>query len=48
MSVHVSSVSSFDFPSNEFIIAKVFMKVKLDAPENYLKRSRSQSRQGLA
>ena len=48
MSVHVSSVSSFDFPSDVIIIAHVFLKVKLGDAENYLEALQSQSRQGFA
>ena len=35
MSVHVSSVSSFDFPSDKIIIADINFFVKLDTAERY-------------
>lgn len=35
MSVHVSSVSSFDFPSDKIIISDINFFVKLDTAERY-------------
>ena len=35
MSIHVSSVSSFDFPSDKIIIADISFFVKLDTAERY-------------
>lgn len=35
MSIHVSSVSSFDFPSDKIIIADINFFVKLDTAERY-------------
>lgn len=35
MSIHVSSVPSFDFPSDKIIIADINFFVKLDTAERY-------------